>query len=119
MLKDFLLVGLGGAIGSILRFGVSSLIKPFNHFPLATLSVNCVGSCFIGILAGIALKESHPNWYLLLATGICGGFTTFSAFSLEGLQLLQQQKAGAYIIYTGGSILLGIVFAWLGWKMIK
>jgi CrcB protein len=119
MLKDFLLVGIGGAIGSILRFFISILMKSVNPFPLATLSVNCIGSLFIGILTGMAIKESHPNWHLLLATGICGGFTTFSAFSLEGMQLLQQQKTGLYLIYAGGNIILGLFFVWLGWKMTR
>lgn len=113
------MAGLGGAIGSMLRLGISVLIKPVNHFPIATLSVNCIGSFLIGIFAGMAIKESHPNLYLFLATGICGGFTTFSAFSLEGMQLLQQQKTGIYLIYAMGSIALGLFFAWLGWKMTK
>jgi CrcB protein len=119
MMRDFLLVGLGGAIGSMLRFGISLLLKPFHLIPVATLSVNCIGSFLIGILAGISIRESQSGWYLLLATGICGGFTTFSAFSLEGMQLLQQQKTGIYLTYTGVSVILGLIFAWLGWKIMR
>lgn len=119
MIKDFLLVGLGGALGSMLRFGLSFLMKPVNLFPVATFSINCIGSFLIGIIAGLAIRESQPGWYLLLATGICGGFTTFSAFSLEGMQLLHEQKTGMYLLYTGCSIMLGLFLVWLGWKLVR
>lgn len=113
------MAGLGGAIGSMLRLGISVLIKPVNHFPIATLSVNCIGSFLIGIFAGMAIKESHPNLYLFLATGICGGFTTFSAFSLEGMQLLQQHKTGLYFSYALTSIISGIFLSWAGYRLCK
>jgi CrcB protein len=71
------------------------------------------------MLAGLSFRDSQPGWYLFLATGICGGFTTFSAFSLEGLQLLQQQKTGLYLLYAAGSVALGLLFAWIGWKIVR
>ncbi len=119
MIKDFLIAGIGGGIGSMLRLCLSLLIKPVYMFPLATVSVNCIGSFLIGIIAGLAIRENHSGWYIFLATGICGGFTTFSAFSLEGLQMLQQQKTGMYLLYTGSNIILGLIFAWLGWKILR
>lgn len=119
MIKDVLIAGIGGGIGTILRFGISMLMKPVHTFPTATLFVNCIGSFMIGILAGMTIRENHSGWYIFLATGICGGFTTFSAFSLEGLQMLQQQKTGLYILYAGGSIILGLILAWLGWKISR
>lgn len=113
------MVGLGGAIGSMLRYGVGLLVKPITSFPASTFIVNITGSFLIGIIAGWAvndLKFQH-NWQLFLATGICGGFTTFSAMSLEGIQMLQQQKTGIYLAYLFGSIILGLILALLGYKI--
>jgi CrcB protein len=118
-IKEFLLVGCGGALGSMLRYGVSLLIKPGFGFPLNTFIVNMAGSFLIGILAGLAAHETkfQQNGYLFLAVGLCGGFTTFSAFSLEGMQLLHQNKPGLYMAYTLGSITLGIVLTFAGSKL--
>ncbi len=120
MFKNFLLVGLGGAIGSMLRYGISILYS-FKHFPAATFTVNILGSFFIGIIMAISIKDEtfFSNWKLFLATGICGGFTTFSAFSAENVQLLQNGKIFSALIYTTLSILLGIVAAWIGFKLIN
>lgn len=120
MLKNLLLVALGGGAGSVLRFLFSIWFK-HNSFPLATLLVNIIGSFIIGLVIAISLRNSSfdTNWKLLLATGVCGGFTTFSAFSAEGLQLLQQQRMGSYAIYVCASILLGLVATWLGYSIAK
>ena len=122
MLKNFLLVGLGGMIGSILRYAASLFIKnPATGFPFATFSVNIIGSFIIGWVFGISLKEGMINWdwKLFLTTGICGGFTTFSALSLEGVALLQQQRYGTFALYFIMSILLGLAAAWLGLQLSR
>jgi CrcB protein len=119
MIRDLILAGIGGGLGSMLRLGMNIMIKPIHMFPIATFSVNCIGSFLIGIFAGLALRENQPGWHVFFATGICGGFTTFSAFSLEGLQMIQQQKTGIYLLYAFSSILLGLGFAWLGWKIVR
>jgi CrcB protein len=112
MLKNFFLVGLGGAAGSMLRFLFSIWFKN-NNFPLATFIVNILG-CFV-----IRNPSFESNWKLFLATGICGGFTTFSAFSMESLQLLQQQKIGLFVGYILASICLGLLATWLGYSLLK
>lgn len=116
MLKNFLLVGFGGMIGSMLRYTASLLIKnSASTFPYATFSVNIIGSFIIGWVFGMSMKESfHLDWKIFLATGICGGFTTFSALSLEGVALLQQQRYGIFLTYFLLSIVLGLAAAWLG-----
>ncbi|XVJ66126.1 MAG: fluoride efflux transporter CrcB [Lacibacter sp.] len=120
MLKNLLLVGLGGAAGSMLRSLTALWIKN-NHFPLATLLVNIIGSFIIGLVIAVSLRNPSfdTNWRLFLATGICGGFTTFSAFSAENLQLIQQGRMGLFALYAVGSVLLGLGAAWLGFNLMK
>ena len=120
MIRNILLIGLGGAIGSILRYGTSWVIGPKN-FPLATLLVNIAGSFIIGLIMAYCLKNESfsDNWKLFLTTGICGGFTTFSTFSLENLQVLQNGKFAMAACYTVCSLLIGIVAVWAGFKLIS
>ena len=118
MLKNFLWVGLGGGIGSIMRFAVYVMFRSIGS-PLPTLLINITGSLVIGLVIGMSIKDENfaAGWKLFLGSGICGGFTTFSAFSLENMQLLQQGKyflCGLYIIL---SIIAGIAAAWLGYKL--
>jgi len=118
-MKNVLLVGLGGGIGSMLRYG-SSLLFSARHFPYSTLAVNIIGSFIIGLVLALSVKNDafDTSWKLFLATGICGGFTTFSAFSMENLQLLQAGKYTIALCYTLISIGLGIAAAWAGFKLI-
>lgn len=119
MIKSLLLVGLGGALGSMMRFGTGLLIGP-RSFPVSTLIVNAIGSLIIGLVLAYSLKNGQfaNNWKLFLAAGICGGFTTFSAFSFESLELLQSGKVGMFILYTAGSLMIGIIAVWVGFKII-
>ncbi|MGG9971645.1 fluoride efflux transporter CrcB [Ferruginibacter sp. SUN002] len=119
MIKNFLLVGVGGALGSMLRY-LFSLVITNKQLPWATLLVNIIGSFVIGAVVAMSLKNEvfNNNWRVFLATGICGGFTTFSAFSVENLQLLQNGKYLLSIGYIAASIILGIFAAWLGYKLI-
>lgn len=105
MLKNLLLVAAGGALGSVLRYLAAVVVPKIGAgFPLATLVVNCIGSLLIGYLAG-KIPTDDVQLRLLLMTGLCGGFTTFSAFSLENLELLQ---AGGYLP-AAANILLSVV----------
>ncbi len=119
MIKNFLLVGLGGALGSMLRYALY-LSVTVKHFPLGTFLVNIIGSCIIGMVLAFSLKDDYflNNWKVFLATGICGGFTTFSSFSAENVALLQNGKYGMALLYITLSIVLGIAAAWLGFKLI-
>ncbi len=120
MIKNLLLVGLGGGIGSMLRYLAWYLFKS-NQLPVPTFIVNIAGSLVIGIVIGLSMKEPaiNANWKLFLATGICGGFTTFSAFSIENLQLMLEGKYMQSVLYIMLSILLGIVAAWAGFKLVS
>jgi CrcB protein len=119
MVKNFLLVGLGGGIGSMLRYAAYLFLSNKN-FPFATLTVNIIGSFIIGLVLALSIKDELflNNWKLFLATGICGGFTTFSALSAENVALLQNGKYFVALSYIAGSIVLGIAAAWLGFKLV-
>lgn len=119
MFKSFILVGIGGFIGSIARLAVSFFIKSPTPFPLATLSVNIIGSCIIGMVMGWSIQNHQlsQDWKLFLATGLCGGFTTFSAFSMENIQLMQEGKIGLCLLYISLSVVLGIAAAWMGFRI--
>ena len=120
MIKNLLLVGLGGGIGSMLRYAAGLLINS-KYFPYATLAVNIIGSFIIGIVLAMSIKvDGIPDqWKLFLATGICGGFTTFSAFSMENMELFQNGKPGMAVMYIMLSIVLGIGAAFLGFYLSR
>lgn len=116
---SFILVGTGGAIGSMMRYGIS-LIPATKFFPYHTFIVNIIGSFIIGALLGLLLKNSISNeTWKFLATGVCGGFTTFSAFSLEGVELLQQQRYGIFLLYFLLSIVIGLAVTFGGYTLTK
>ena len=116
MIKQFALVGLGGALGSMLRYATSLLTSKYytNAFPLATFITNVLGCLLIGLLIGHFGKNSNQQLQLLLVTGFCGGYTTFSTFSAENISLWQSQQYFSVIIYTIGSVLIGCFAVWLG-----
>jgi CrcB protein len=120
MFKNFLLVGLGGALGSMLRY-IFYLAITVKQFPAATLIVNIIGSFIIGAVLALSIKDQNfaNNWKLFLATGVCGGFTTFSAFSAENMVLLQNEKYIVALAYIALSMVLGIAAAWLGFTIAK
>lgn len=118
MLKNILLVGLGGGVGSILRYLTAVVVNRYwaNPFPLATFAINIVGCFVIGILAGLMTKQpwADGNFRLLFITGFCGGYTTFSAFALENVNLLQSNNNLVAFLYIGLSVFVGIMATWLG-----
>jgi CrcB protein len=109
MLYQFLIVAAGGAIGSVLRYSVA--LMPFSKvFPAGTLLINITGSLIIGVLAAMLFKNAiDSNLWKFLAVGICGGFTTFSAFSLEAFNMLQQQLYTNFLLYIVASVAGGLI----------
>ncbi len=123
MIKNILLVGLGGGIGSIIRYLCQrwvSLNYP-HQFPWATFGVNVLGCFLIGIFWGLSFRsfDVNENWKLFLMTGLCGGYTTFSAFSLEGIGLLKEQKPGLFFAYILGSVIVCLLSTYAGMKIIR
>jgi CrcB protein len=123
IIKNILLVGLGGGLGSIARYLCQrwfAMNYPV-HFPWGTLAVNITGCLLIGIFWGLSFKSFAENeyWKLFLMTGICGGYTTFSAFTLEGMGLLKEQRLGLFFSYAIASVVLGLAATYAGMKLSR
>ena len=122
IIRDLAMVFLGGGMGCVGRYAISLWIKKYaTGIPIHTLVANMVGCIIIGLVMGILAK--HPNQVvsLLLITGFCGGFTTFSTFSLESLNLLRSGAVGMGLFYMGLSLVacvLMVMFGgWIGSKI--
>ncbi len=123
MIKNLLLIGLGGFAGSIARYFVSKLNNHIELFslPVGTLLINIIGSFLIGFLVGISEKSPvlTVELRMLLMVGLCGGFTTFSSFTGENLMLMRNGQFLTLFLYTGLSILLGFSAVYFGYISTK
>ncbi len=121
MLKDFILVFLGGGLGSITRFGAARLLLQFagTVFPFATMSINVVGSLLIGFFWGFLPIAEKNSYMVLLTIGFCGGFTTFSAFSWESFNLLKQGDLLLFFTYVLLSVIFCLLAVWGGYTIGK
>ena len=105
-------VGLGGALGAVFRYLLGQVVpKMGGGFPLGTFAVNLIGCFAIGVIVGIAGRNNDldPRLVLFLQTGICGGFTTFSTFSLEMVSLLEEGQLTVGILYVVSCVVSGIL----------
>lgn len=123
MLKTMLIAGLGGFVGTCLRYLTGKLCHAIalGAFPLGTFIVNIVGSFLIGLLFGVA-ERSHaisPTMSALLITGFCGGFTTFSSFADDTYLLLGDRHYPTFALYVGLTIMLGVGLVWAGRALMK
>lgn len=114
-MMNFLYVGLGGALGAMFRYAIS-LFPVKVEFPILTSVTNVLGAIFIGLIIGIAYRkeEMSQGMVLFLKVGICGGFTTFSTFSLEMFNLIEKGKIGMGILYAVLTVSFCIVGVYLG-----
>jgi CrcB protein len=123
MKKIIFIIGIGGFIGSIARYLLTLLIqnKILTAFPLGTLAVNIAGCFLIGIIYGLTEKGGiiSPEWRLFLATGICGGFTTFSTFTYESINLIRSSEYLYASFYAGVSVFAGLLATYIGLLLIK
>jgi len=123
MFKSVFIAGLGGFIGTALRFLISRVFQVYQAsvFPWGTFTVNILGSLVIGILFGLSEKGDllPPEWRVFLAIGFCGGFTTFSSLSLDALLLMQDREWVRFLAYTGLSFTLGLFAVYLGRILTK
>jgi CrcB protein len=114
-------VAIGGALGSMARFWLAGAMAVLTgpRFPWGTLLINVLGSFVIGLVAGMTLTPARvgmpPDIRIFLMTGVCGGFTTFSAFSLQTLELLQGGDIVPALGYAIGSVILCVIATWCGW----
>jgi fluoride exporter len=115
---NILLVGCGGFLGSVARYLTAQTIdsRLNSVVPFGTFAVNVAGSFILGVIYGVLLtKTNNPqHMRLFLATGFCGGFTTFSAFAFENMGLIQQKMIGTSLFYVMLSLVLGVLAVWAG-----
>lgn len=118
MFRSLVIVGAGGAAGSMARYLVSYLFSKFttSSFPFATFSINVIGSLLIGMLFGLSARNQwlQAGGMLLLASGFCGGFTTFSTFALENVNLMQKGQSIFPIMYISLSVIVGLLLCRVG-----
>ena len=124
MLHPLLLVAIGGALGSMARYGLSALIvRQVNpvHFPWGTFSVNILGCLFAGVflVAAEQFPAVNQEARLFIVTGLLGGFTTFSAFGIETLSLIRRGELLIAFSYASLSVILGVCAMWLAYTVLK
>lgn len=115
MAYKLFLVALGGAAGSVARYLVQLWLN--TSFPFGTLLVNATGCFLIGLLWGLLSRELSESMRLLLMTGFCGGFTTFSSFTYESMDLLLRGRWPGFLLYTCGSVVAGLMATFAGFKL--
>ena len=118
-MTDYLLVFVGGGAGAVIRYAVGELFRGRGwsaHFPWHTFLINVAGSFALGLLA--VLCKDRAAMLRLLGIGVCGGFTTFSTFSVEAVRLIEEERIGAAMGYAIGSVLAAVFGAWSGMRVM-
>jgi len=121
-MRILLLIGTGSFIGGVLRYALSQFIqtKFLSAFPFGTFAVNIIGCFAIGMVFALSEKTNmSPEMRLFLATGICGGFTTFSAFSNETFSLMRDGQLFYASAYITSSVLFGLLATFIGYSLLK
>ncbi len=118
--QAIILVAVGGAFGAVGRYLVGLWLKTASGFPWATLSVNILGSLLMGLLIGwLTRQPASEALRLFLAVGLLGGFTTFSAFSMDLFQLIEKRDMAAMALYLGGSLIGGVIAFLIGFMALR
>ncbi|KFN09082.1 fluoride efflux transporter CrcB [Paenibacillus macerans] len=110
-------VGAGGILGTLLRYYLGKWIsgKMGGGFPYGTWAINLSGSFLLGLLSALHSRHGIPEWsWLMFGVGFCGAYTTFSTFGYETIGLIEQGRKRNAAVYVISSVLLGVLFAWLG-----
>lgn len=120
-MKSILLIFIGGGLGSVFRYWLSKLLNNEATLPYGTLLANVLGSLIIGFTIGYLAKSNINSQmqYLLIATGFCGGFTTFSTFAFENYSFLKNQAYIQFFTYSFGSFLLALIAVMCGIFLAK
>ncbi|SHJ93377.1 fluoride efflux transporter CrcB [Desulforamulus aeronauticus] len=116
-MKIYVLLAIGGFIGAISRYALSSFIQSKHNspFPYGTFIINLTGSFLLGFL--FRRHNLHPEMFLLLGTGFLGAYTTFSTFEFESIELIKKEKVVISVLYLTVSVVLGVILAYLGYLL--
>lgn len=121
-MQQILAIGLGGCLGAIARHGFNVLLKRYDTFPWATFAANMTGCLLMGVVMAYFVldKKFLPNpWQALIGVGFLGSLTTFSTFSFQTLELLNEGRLGAAMANVLMNVLVGLTAVWLGMKLIR
>lgn len=121
-MQNCILVGIGGFIGTVCRYLIGLLpIGTENGFPIKTLMINVVGAFLLGLITALASKSEvvHPQIILMLRIGVCGGFTTFSTFAYESVDLMKDGTMTMALLYMGASVVLGVLAVFAAQMLVK
>lgn len=122
-MKNLLVIFLGGGIGSVGRYVIGTTIQRYfaTPFPAGTFIVNITGCLLIGLIYGLSLRYSWltVEWRLFLVTGICGGYTTFSSFSYEAVNLVREGNIWNFIAYISLSVAVGLLATFGGAALVR
>jgi len=122
-MMQIVVISIAGALGALSRYWITSVVLSMEHFrfPVATLTINVVGSFLMGIAYVIIVErlQLSPEWRALFMTGFLGAFTTFSTFSLEAVTLLQEGDGWTALLYVVASVALGILALWAGFSLAR
>lgn len=123
MIKSLFIVGIGSFFGGATRYYISTIARNYcsQGFPWGTLAVNLLGCFIVGVLFALSHKSgtTHGPWCLLLTTGFCGGFTTFSTFANESILMLQEGNIIGFTSYIAASVILGVALVGLGYWIVN
>jgi CrcB protein len=112
----------GGGVGAWVRYEVGRRVAGFHAvqaFPWHTFGINVGGSFLLGLLFVWVKNHPQPFWWVLLGTGFCGGFTTFSTFSVETLTMLERGRVGLAVVYAGASVAAGLLGALVAVRLAR
>lgn len=121
-MQQILAIGLGGCLGAIARHGFNVLLKRYDTFPWATFAANMIGCTLMGVVMAYFVldKKFLPNhWQALIGVGFLGSLTTFSTFSFQTLELLNEGRLGAALANVLMNVLVGLTAVWIGMKLVR